>query len=169
MLRVPASMAATLPTSLDQPGQWFMRDDVPIATTPPTSAKGILWAGARWTGGCDVDLYGRSEPTSSWLYYGSSRTADGMFNKDFTSGPGDQYEFIEFTREVEVGKVELLLNLYACDAASPPEAALRVWIGGKVFQAPIRFGAKTGNRGAQPMSGPHWVRVDLRKVLGLKE
>jgi hypothetical protein len=170
MLRVPAPTAAVLPVNLDQPGAWFMRDDVPIATTPPTNTKGILWVGARWSGTCDVDLYGRGEPSAPWLYFGSSRTNEGLFNKDFTSGTGDaQYEFIEFTREVEIGKAEIAVNLYACDAGSPPEPILRAWFGGKVFQTSLRFGAKTGNRGAPPMSGPHWVRVDLRKVLGLKE
>jgi len=170
MLRVPAPMTATLPVSLDQPGQWFLRDDVPIATTPPNNTKGILWIGIRWEGRCDLDLYSRAEPTSPWLYYGNSRTPEGFFNKDFTSGTGEsQYEFIEFTREVETTRIEIAANLYSCDAASPPEATLRAWFGGKVFQTPIRFGAKTGNRGAQPMSGPHWVRVDLRKVLGFKE
>lgn len=170
MLRVPAPVAATLPVSLDQPGQWFLRDDVPIATTPPNNTNGVLWIGIRWEGHCDLDLYARAEPSSPWLYYGNSRSEQAFFNKDYTSGSGESYEFIEFSRPVEASQVAISVNVYACDSPLNPEATLRAWFGGKVFQAPIRFAAKTGgNRGAQPMSGGHWVRVDLRKVLGIKD
>jgi hypothetical protein len=167
MLRVPAPTAATPLVSLDQPGQWFLRDDTPIATTPPNNTKGILWLGIRWTGNCDLDLYARYG-TGSWLFFGNTKSADGFFNKDFTSGTGEaQYEFIEFIRAVEIEKIEVAVNLYSCDAASPPEGTLRAWFEGKVFQGTIRFGARTGNRGSQPMSGGHWVRVDLPKILRL--
>lgn len=168
MLRVALPALAALPAAFDQPGQWFLRDDVTISRTPPTAKKGVLWLGIKWVGACDLDLFARGEASSPWLYFASSKTTEGYFNKDFTSGTGEaQYEFIEFTREIDVAKLEAAVNLYTCDGTAVPEGTLRVFFAGKVYQAAFRLGVKTGNRGANPMVGPHWIRFDVRKILGL--
>src|SRR5262249_1969986 len=122
----------------------------------------------KWNVACDLDLYARADNSQPWLFFGNTRTSGGYFNKDFTSGTGDsQFEFVEFTREIDLGKAEVAINLYACDAPAPPEGTVRAWFGGKVYEAPFKLTAKSGNRGASPMSGPHWLRIDLRKVVGL--
>jgi hypothetical protein len=167
MLRVPARVPAALPASFDNPGQYFLRDDMPISRTPPATSKGIAWAGVKWNV-CDVDLYVRGDPSSPWLYFGNSRTAEGYFNKDFQNGTGEgQFEYVEFVREIDLGKAEAAINLYACDATAPPEGAIRIWFAGKVYEAPFKLTAKFGNRGAMPIASPYWLRIDLRKVVGL--
>lgn len=168
MLRVPAHVPATLPASFAIPGQYFLREDMPISRIPPAVSKGIAWVGLKWNVACDLDLYARGDVSQSWLFFGSTRTNEGYFNRDFTSGTGEgQFEFVEFTREIDLGKAEAAINLYSCDASAPPEGTVRVWFGGKVYEAPFKLTAKSGNKGAPPMSGPHWLRVDLRKVVGL--
>jgi hypothetical protein len=167
MLRVPARVPAALPASFDNPGQYFLRDDMPISRTPPATSKGIAWTGVKWNV-CDVDLYVRGDPSSPWLYFGNSRTAEGYFNKDFQNGTGEgQFEYVEFVREIDLGKAEAAINVYACDAIAPPEGVVRVWFAGKVYEAPFKLAAKSGNRGAMPVGGPYWQRVDLRKLVGL--
>jgi hypothetical protein len=168
MLRVPAHLPAMLPASFENPGQYFLREDMPISRTPPAASKGIAWVGLKWNAPCDLDLYTRGEASNPWLYYASVRTTEGYFNKDYQTGTGDaQFEYVEFTREIDLGKAEVAINLYACDAAAPPEGTVRVWFSGNVYEAPFRLMARSGNKGAQPMTGPHWLRVDLRKVVGL--
>jgi hypothetical protein len=169
MLRVPARVPATLPPSFDNPGQYFLRDDMPLSRTPPATSKGIAWVGLKWNL-CDIDLYARADPSSPWLYFGNSRTAEGYFNKDFQNGTGEgQFEYVEFVREIELGKAEAAINLYACDAAAPPEGVVRIWFAGKVYEAPFKLTAKSGNRGAMPIGGLYWLRIDLRKVVGFSK
>lgn len=169
MLRVPAPMPASLPASTDRPGEYFLRDDVPISRTPPTAGTGVAWIGLKWSVPCDIDLYARPDASSKWLYYGQVRTGDGYFSKDFRSGTGDsQFEYIEFTRSIDLAKTEVAVNLYAGDLPAGPEGIIRVWFRGQVYEAPFKLTAKSGNRGARPMSGSQWLRIDLRSVVGLK-
>jgi hypothetical protein len=170
MLRVPARLPATLPASLENPGPYFLRDDVPLTRTPPAASKGVAWVGIKWAAACDIDLYARGDPSSPWLYFGSARSAEGYFNKDIRSGGEEaQFEYVEFTRAIELGKAEAAINLYSCEAAALPEGAVRIWFAGKVYEAPFKLTAKSGNRGAMPIAGPHWLRIDLRKVVGLSK
>lgn len=168
MLRAPGPVAAFVPDTMDQPGEYFLRDDVPISRTPPTAMKGIAWIGLKWNAPCDVDLYSRPDGSSQWLYYGQVRSADGRFNKDFLSATGEtQFEYIEFVRPIDLATAEVAINLYSGELAVPPEGVIRVWFGGRVYEAPFKLAAKRGNRGALPMTGANWLRIDLRKVLGL--
>jgi len=168
MLRARPPQPATLPASLAQPGEYFLRDDVPISRTPPTTTTGIAWVGLKWGAPCDIDLYARAQGTSSWLFFGNARTEEGRFDKDFLTGTGArQFEFIEFARPIDLAKAEVAINLYEGDLPAPPEGVIRVWFGGHVYEAPFKLAAPRGNRGAQPMTGSHWLRIDLRKVVGL--
>jgi hypothetical protein len=170
MLRVPLQPAAVLPASLETPGPYFLRDDdMPISHAPPTNTKGISWVGIRWSApSCDLDLYTRGDPSSPWLYYGNGKSAEGYFNKDWQTATADgQLEYVEYTREIDILKAEVAVNLYACDASAPPEGVARIWFSGKVYEAPFKLAARSGNKGAPPISPPYRVRIDLRKVVGL--
>jgi len=168
MLRVASRSPAILPESYDAPGEYFLRNDAPISRNPPSVSAGIAWVGIKWTSPCDLDLYARGDASSPWLYFGNSRSSEGQFNKDFTNATGDsQFEFIAFTRAVELAKAEVAVNLYTCNVSTPPEAIVRVWFSAKIYETQIRLGAKNGNKGAMPIAGPYWVKVDLRKVVGL--
>lgn len=167
MVRILPDAPAVAPTNYDTPGQWFLREDVMISKTPPVSTKGIVWAGISWKVACDLDIYSRPDPESSWLYFGSGRTADGHFSKDLTSATGDQFEFVEYTREVNLTTLEIAVNVWACSGSVSPEGTVRLWISGKVFQAPFKLAARNGNKGAMPISPPYWSRIDVLKLVGL--
>jgi hypothetical protein len=168
MLRVRAPIPAAVPASMARPGEYFLREDVPISRTPPNTSTGVAWIGIKWGAPCDLDLYARPDGASPWLFYGQVRSADGYFNKDYLSAPGDkQFEYIEFTRPVDLNRVEVAVNLYSGDLPAGPEGIVRVWFNGQVYEAPFKLAAKSGSRGALPMSGPYWLRLDLRKVVGL--
>jgi|GEM_PF-2035194 len=168
MLRVRPPVPAALPASMDQPGAWFLRDDVPISRTPPTTTTGVAWIGLKWTAPADIDLYARPDGASPWLFFGNVRTEAGLFNKDHLTATGEgQFEYIEFVRAIDLTKAEAAINLYSGELRTPPEGVVRIWFGAAVYEAPFKLGATRGNRGAPPMSGAHWIRIDLRKVLGL--
>jgi hypothetical protein len=168
MLRVAAPMPVALPASMDQPGEYFLRDDVPISRTPPTITTGIAWIGLKWNAPCDVDLYARAESSSQWLFFGHVRTNEGFFNKDHLSATGEkQFEYIEFFKPIDLTKSEVAINLYSGNLAVPPEGVIRVWFGGQVYEQPFKLAAKSGNGGRFPMTGPQWLKVDLRQVVGL--
>jgi hypothetical protein len=93
MLRVPAHVPAMLPASFENPGRYFLREDMPISWTPPAVSKGIAWVGLKWHAPCDLDLYSRGETSQPWLYFGNVRTTEGYFNKDYQTGTGEaQFE-----------------------------------------------------------------------------
>jgi hypothetical protein len=168
MLRIPAPIPAVLPQSFDRPGEYFLHPDMPIATTPPLAQKGVAWIGIRWQAPCDLDLHTRATPNSPWLNFSSVRTSEGAFAKDYVTATGDsQFEYVSYTVDVDLNSVEAQVNLYSCDGSVQPEGMVRVWFAGKVYQAPFKLGAKTGNQGARPMAAPYWARLDLRKVVGL--
>jgi hypothetical protein len=168
MLRVRAPIPAAVPANMARPGEYFLREDVPISRTPPATSTGIAWIGIKWGAPCDLDLYARPDGASPWLFYGQVRSADGYFNKDYLSAPGDkQFEYIEFNRPIDLNRVEVAVNLYSGDLPTGPEGIIRVWFNGQVYEAPFKLAAKSGSRGALPMSGPYWLRLDLRKIVGL--
>lgn len=168
MLRVPAPMPLALPASMEEPGEYFLRDDVPISRTPPATTTGIAWIGLKWNAPCDVDLYARAEGSSQWLFFGHVRTGEGFFNKDHLSATGEkQFEYIEFFKPIDLSKTEVAINLYSGTLATAPEGVIRVWFGGQVYEQPFKLAAKSGNGGRLPMTGQHWLRIDLRQVVGL--
>lgn len=168
MLRARAPSPAVLPASMEQPGEYFLRDDVPISRTPPATTSGVAWIGLKWSSPCDVDLYARPDASAQWLFFGNIRTAAGRFNKDFQSSTGEkQFEYVEFLDAIDLTKAEAAINLYAGELPAAPEGVVRVWFGGQVYEAPFKIAATRGNRGASPMTGANWVRIDLRKIVGL--
>ena len=169
MIRVGAVMPAVLPASFDTPSIAFLRDDAPISKTPPATTKGAAWIGIKWgMSGCDLDLYARSDPSSPWLFFGNGRSPDGgRFNRDWTNAPGEgSYEFIEFSA-VDLGKAEAFVNVYSsCEAAASQEVTIRIWFSSRIYEQTLKTG-RSGNRGALPMTGAAWTRVNLLKVVGL--
>jgi len=167
MLRARAPIPTSLPDSMDRPGEWIFRADVPISHMPPSTSIGTAWIGLRWDAHCDIDLYARPNASSDWLYYGQVRTADGYFNKDQQSEIDGQWEFVEFKSPIDLTKAEVKINLYAGDLPAGPEGVLRIWFDRRVYEMPFKLSARSGNRGGMPMSGAHWLTIDLSKVVGL--
>lgn len=168
MLQAPPPKPVVLPLDTSRPGAWFMRDDVPISTTPPATSVGVAWVGLKWTAPCDIDLYARATTSSPWLSFRQVRSDEGFFNKDYLSATGrEAFEYIQFAAPIDLGKAEIAINLYSGSLPTPPEGVIRVWFEGRVYEAPWKLEARYGNRGAPPIKEPHWLRIDLRKVVGL--
>lgn len=168
MLRVNPPVSAGLPARQDQPGAWFLHDDAIISKTPPTTTTGIAWVGLRWRAAADIDLWARPDNASPWLFFGNVRSPAGFFNKDHLTATGEsQFEYIEFVQKIDLTKTEVMINLYEGELRAPPEGVIRVWFSGNVYEAPFKLAATRGNRARPPMSGPNWLRIDLRKVVGL--
>lgn len=168
MLRSHAPIPAVLPATTDRPGEYFLHENVPISTTPPASTIGVAWVGLRWKAPADYDLWTRRDGTKPWLYFGNTQSPDGRFNKDHRSATGDlQFEFVEFLQPIDLAKAQVAINLYEGNLSAAAEGQVRVWFDRKVYEAPWKIAATRGNGGAPPMSGPHWITIDLRKVVGL--
>ena len=93
----------------------FMNDNVTISTQPPSKTKGIIKIGIRWyCQDCDIDLYAKTNPAPEFLFYSNNQTNEGRYIKDFTSSPEtlNGLEQVEFTREVEVTDLNVLINFY---------------------------------------------------------
>ena len=168
MLRARPPLAARVPANTAQPGEWFLADDAPISRTPPTTTTGVAWIGIKWTAPVDLDLWVRGASGSPWIFFGNTRTAEGLFNKDFTSGTGEkQFEFIEMTSAIDLKRLEIVINLFSGEARAPIEGVIRVYFNAQVYEAPFKIDARHGNRGQMPMNGAAWLRIDPRKVVGL--
>ncbi|MCW5702320.1 MAG: hypothetical protein KIT82_07030 [Bradyrhizobium sp.] len=168
MLRAHAPIPAVLPATTDRPGEYFLHDNAPISTTPPAVTSGIAWIGLRWKVPADIDLYTRRENSRPWLYFANTQSPDGRFNKDHRSATGDlQFEFVEFLQPIDLAKAQVAINLYEGNLSAAPEGQIRVWFDRKIYEAPWKIAATRGNGGAPPMSGPNWITIDLRKVVGL--
>lgn len=170
MLRAHAPIPAVLPPTQDRPGEYFLHEHVAISREPPTTTKGVAWVGLRWRAAGDIDLYTRADATRPWLFFGNTQTEDGRFNKDHRSATGEtQFEFVEYTRELDLTKAQVAINFYEGQLNASPEGVIRVWFDRRVYEATWKIAAHSGNGGAPPMSGPHWLTIDLRKVVGLSQ
>lgn len=146
----------------------FLSDQAQISRVPPTHTTGVAYIGLKWTVPADIDLFTRPDQASAWLYYGNVRSDKGFFEKDWRKATDKgQSEFVQYHQPIDLNTTEVAINLYSGTLPAGPEGVVRVWFDGKVYEAPFKLAARTGNAGKQPMSGPHWLRIDLRKVLGL--
>jgi hypothetical protein len=58
------------------------------------------------------------------------RRTQGRANKDYLDATGEkQFEFIEFSKEIDLTKAEVAINLDSGTLPSGPAGTLRVWFG----------------------------------------
>jgi len=131
--------------------------------------------GARWQCECDVDVYAQPVPGADVLYFGNTRTAQGLFFKDY-QGPNakEGYETIEFTVPLDLRAVRVAVNLYSGSAPNGVSGEFRMSVNGKTYAIPFSIPATEGNQGADaPKNGfkgrstKHTVVLDLSKMLGV--
>jgi hypothetical protein len=58
----------------------------------------------------------------------------------------------------------VFVNIYAGRVRTPVEGVLRLAFQGRLYGTPFKIAALDGNQGMAPMTGPQWVRIDLRKT-----
>lgn len=163
----PEMLQASGPKAVATSAPDFLRDDAPISRTPPSTTIGVAWIGIKWKAHCDIDLWARPDADSDWLFFGQLRTDAGHYNHDYQNGTGDkQFEYIVFEKPIDLGKAEVVINLYEGDLPSPPEGIIRVLFDQRVYEAPFKLKTATGNHAGQPMTAPYWLSVDLRALVG---
>lgn len=168
MLRAHSAIPAVVPASLERPGEYFLHDNAPISRIPPSTTMGVAWIGIRWMAPADLDLIARGDSSKPFVFFGNTQSAEAWFSKDWRSAPGEtQYEYIEFLTPIDLAQAEVLINLYDGQVATGPEGVIRLWFQGRIYEAPFKIAATVGNKGAPPVTGPNWVRIDLRRVAGL--
>ena len=152
----------------------FMREGAPISRERPKGTRGPAKIGIRWScPGADLDLYARANQTSPFLYYGNRNMPDGQFPHDYQVAPaGDAaFEFVEFTRPVDLGSMQAFINFFRGNCPSGPNGIVRLWFDNKIYEAPFVLTATRGNGGEGrdgPAIGPHWAAIDIKKLANLK-
>ncbi len=162
MLRVTREVGVT---------DWIAGDAVTRpAAGPPAGTTGPLKIGIRWQGKLDFDLYARSKPGATRLYFEQTRAPEGYYYKDHRASPDREYEFIEFVEPVDVRQVEAEINLY--DGTAPAGGAdgeVRLEYEGRIHAGRFQLPARQGNRGREGAGqGAYWHRLDLPGILGLR-
>ncbi|HAV62597.1 MAG TPA: hypothetical protein DCY13_09555 [Verrucomicrobiales bacterium] len=136
---------------------------------PPTTLTGPLKIGIRWEGNIDLDLYARPEPRGETLFFQHQESAAGYYFKDHRSSPEREFEFIEFTRAVDLREVEASVNFYEGRTPAGPEGEIRVEFQGRIYTGRFALAAREGNQGrGGPRQDDHWRRIDLLRVVGVE-
>ena len=161
MLRLTREIA-----SLD----WIAQDHPHnTAHQPPTRTVGPLKIGIRWQGNLDLDLYARADPRAERLYFEQPRAAEGYYYKDHRTSPDREYEFVEFTRPVDLHAVEAAVSFYQGSAPGGAEGEVRLEFDGRIYSGRFRIEADHGNQGREGAGqAPFWTRLDVPQVLGLR-
>lgn len=145
---------------------WLSPDAV-IETTPPPAIRGPVKVGIRWDcTACDLDIYARDTDSSPWIYYSNRQTSSGRFFKDWMSSPdaSNGLEVVQFTKPVLLENMQVMVNFYSGDTPTPPSGALRIFFGGKVYEAPFQLNSTEGDKGANRSSASyseHWHVFNL--------
>ena len=162
-------------------------EDQPQRTTPspsPQSFSGLARIGIRWKGEgnpntprVDLDLYVKVPGASRELFFNQTTAtlpggSQGWFYRDIRSGGGLDLEFVELPRVADIREVETWVNFYGGESSGPVEGELRLDFGGRVYSADFIIHARKGNGGLDrtgDRSSAHWVKIDLRVVLGSQQ
>jgi hypothetical protein len=170
------------PSEIAHPGPWAAPApatqqrttfDQPLRTTPPTSLTGPAWIGIRWTETVDLDLYARCSANSPFLYYGNRLSPEGRHDFDFKGGTGEDFEVVELLAPCgDISKAEVWVNFFNGSVRTPIKGDVAIKFGGGLYKTRFTMPALAGNggRGFAPngtMTGPNWVRIDVRSLLRL--
>ncbi len=155
----------------------WLDDNVAISTIRPSSLKGKLKIGIRWP--ChykdisvDLDLYTRSTVEYHYLFFGIKKTPEGVYYKDYLRSPDAEnaLEYVDFTKEIDITKLEVMINFYAGVCPGGPKGQVRAWFEGQVYELPFHITAKTGNRAGIDgglMNNNRWLIIDVNKLFKL--
>jgi hypothetical protein len=163
----PGSARAETPGSPAAPGG-FLDIHVPISHDRPATLRGLAKIGIRWTCPADLDIYARGGASGEFLYFGNKDTPEGHFPHDYTNAPDAAYEYVEFSREIDLSALEAFVNFYAGSCQSPPAGIVRLWFKNRIYEGHFALNATHGNQGDGRnghMTGPYWTRIDVRKLL----
>jgi hypothetical protein len=156
--------------------RWLTEKSVPLAMkSAPRS--GQVKIGLRWgdndqeAKSIDLDLYVLPRPSAKEIFYRRNRTPEGFLWKDWLEAPSHGFETVELNGQSDLTQLGISVNFYrGHHSAASVGAVVRIWVNGEIFEAPISIPINNGNRGASPENrgrDPHWVVLDVSKILGL--
>ena len=135
---------------------------------PPTSTRGPMKIGIRWTGDLDIDLYAKAAEYSEYLFFDRTEVAEGYYFKDHRSSPEREFEFVEFTAPVNIDEVRASVNFYEGFSRGGVEGEVRVEFENRIYSGRFRLDASKGNQGrAGRGQNQFWQEIDIPSVLGL--
>ncbi|NHK29403.1 hypothetical protein FF098_015920 [Parvularcula flava] len=108
--------------------------------------------GIRWDcPSCDIDLYARAFGGADILFFGQTRTREGIFHKDFVQGRDlmNGLETISFSAPIDLNDLLIAANFYAGDAPQGISGEIRLAVDGQTYAGEFEILAKQGNRGAE--------------------
>jgi hypothetical protein len=78
---------------------------------------------------------------------------------------------VELNGDTDLTQLHIAVNFYSGHhSAGKVAAVVRLWVNGDVFELPIQIPSGDGNRGAAADNrshDPHWVVIDVPKLVGL--
>jgi len=150
----------------------FLDTHATISHVRPPTLRGLAKIGIRWACPVDLDIYARGGPSTEFLYYGHTETAEGHFPHDYTQAPdGSAFEYIEFTREIDLSRMEAFVNFYGGTCPAGPSGIVRLWFNNHIYEGQFALAAKGGNHGdGRPdhMTGPYWAQINVKKLLHIE-
>ncbi len=153
-----------------------------LSTTPPSkSAMNIadeVEIGISWTCDvCDLDIYVRPNHVADVLYFGNTKTAEGLYHKDFVNSPQavKGYETVTFKHAVDLRDTFIAINWYGGHSHSGVSGEIRLAIGDKTYGLPFHIRGENGNAALERDSvlntgkatNDNWVVIQPKKILGL--
>jgi len=174
----PTSAAESPSTVPPRAPNWMRDAVVPLAKGPaPRIAR--VEAGLSWgdndpqARSIDLDLYVLAKLGAKEISFRRTRTAEGWLWKDWLESPAvaQGFETVELSGETDLSQLRIAVNFYSGHhSADAVAAVVRIRVNGEVFQIPIKIPTGDGNRGAAGDDrgrDPHWVVIDVQRLVGL--
>ncbi|MGH1404134.1 MAG: hypothetical protein ACRBDL_07810 [Alphaproteobacteria bacterium] len=150
-------------------------------TLPSKSAMNIadeVEIGISWTCDvCDLDIYVRPNHVADVLYFGNTKTAEGLYHKDFVNSPQavKGYETVTFKHAVDLRDTFIAINWYGGHSHSGVSGEIRLAIGDKTYGLPFHIKGENGNAAlerdsvlsASKAANDNWIVIQPKKILGL--
>lgn len=97
---------------------------------------------------CDLDIYAVPFKGAKVLYFGQSKTPQGMHLKDFTSSPDVQhgYETILFNAPINLNELRIVINFYNGKSSKGVKGVLRLAANGNTYAHNFHISTISGNQ-----------------------
>ncbi len=148
----------------------WITSEVPrnLGTRPPSTHRGPMKIGIRWTENIDLDLYAKPARNRPTLFFQNTESEDGFYFKDHRSSPQNEYEYIEFEQPVNVWDLKASVNFYEGRTPPPgPAGEIRIEFDNHTYVGRFAIRKSQGNRG-DASGHDYWASIDVPKILRLR-
>ena len=161
--------------------KWKSIHERELTTTSP-SKNALNFAddveiGISWTCDvCDLDIYVRPNHVADVLYFGNTKTAEGLYHKDFVNSPKavKGYETVSFKDTVVLRDTFIAINWYCGESPSGVKGEIRLAIGNETYGLPFHIHGTSGSGGHErdtvlntgKAANSQWIIIKPQKILG---